>query len=129
MYKMTKFRLRFILFSHLPPLHNISQNAVILPLSVILPAKDKRRGQKTDSFSSKCRLKYTFIDTAWKTNPSFLQHNLLFLIYFYLSLLKKPFFFGFSCSGYTPVMASSKRRRASFWASFMRSGTCTTRVT
>lgn len=46
MYKMTKFRLRFILFSHLSPLHNISQNAVILPLSVILPAKDKRRGQK-----------------------------------------------------------------------------------
>ena len=47
-----------------------------------------------------------------------------------LHLLKIPFFFGFSPSGEdTPVMASSNLRRASFWAWFMRSGTCTTRVT
>lgn len=45
------------------------------------------------------------------------------------SYLNSPFFFGFSPSGVTPFMASSNRLRASFWASFILSGTCTTKVT
>lgn len=43
--------------------------------------------------------------------------------------LNKPFFLGFSPSGVSPRITASKLRSASFCASFMRSGTWTTRVT